>query len=259
MLGSPVAHSLSPTLHRAAYSHLALDWTYEAIQVEEAGLASFVDSLDESWRGLSLTMPLKRMGVQVATDLAEPVPSVGVANTLVLDGQRRTAHNTDIGGMQAALAEAGVDRVERATIVGGGSTAVAAVAALAPIAGHVVACVRSRERASGLVDVADRLDVVLEVVAWDDAVAHLGAPVVVATTPAGSTDVMASSVPADVGLLFDVVYDPWPTPLAAAWTSAGGTVLSGLDLLVHQAVGQIELMTGRHVPVPVLRDAVANR
>lgn len=259
MLGSPIAHSLSPTLHRAAYAHLGLDWTYEAIEVQESGLEAFVDGLDESWRGLSLTMPLKRVGVDVATDRVEPVPTVGVTNTLVLNAGRRTAYNTDVAGLRAALAEAGLERVQRATVIGGGATAVAAVAALAPLADSVVACVRSRRRAGPVADVAQRLGLALSFAGWDDTPAHLDAPLVVSTTPAGSTDSLSSHVPRSPGLLFDVVYDPWPTPVAAAWQASGGGVLSGLDLLVHQAVGQVALMTGHEVPVAVLRGAVASR
>lgn len=257
VLGSPIAHSQSPRLHRAAYAHLGLRWTYDAIEVDEAGLAEFVDSLDDSWRGLSLTMPLKRMGVDVATDLVEPVPTIGVTNTLVLGAGRRVAHNTDVSGMRAALVEAGVTQVPRAVVIGGGATAVAAVAALAPVADEITLCVRSRVRASAVGQVADRLEVPLAFRSWDDIAAHLDAPLVVSTTPAGSTDHLTGSVPPAPGLLFDVVYDPWPTPLGAAWHAAGGAVLGGLDLLVHQAVGQVHLMTGAWVPVSVLRGALA--
>lgn len=263
VLGSPIAHSQSPTLHRAAYGYLGLPWTYEAIEVDESGLAGFVDSLDESWRGLSLTMPLKRVGVEVASDLVEPVPTIGVANTLVLIDGRRIAYNTDVAGMRAALAEAGMSRVPHALVVGGGGTAAASVAALAPIAERVTAAVRSPQRASSLAQVAARLGVQFTFCPWDEIETHLDAPLVVSTTPAGSTDHLAVSLgqwaQRTPGLLFDVVYDPWPTPLAAAWRAHGGAVLGGLDLLVHQAVGQIELMTGRAVALSVLRAAVAAR
>lgn len=255
VLGSPVAHSLSPALHRAAYRHLGLSWDYRAIEVTEPELAKFVAGLDATWRGLSLTMPLKRVAVDVATELVEPVPEIGVANTLILEGDRRTAHNTDVPGMQAALAEAGVSSVERATILGGGSTAVATVAALAPMIGRVTACVRSKQRARALSGVAGRLGVQLDLTAWDATPEHLEAPVVVSTTPSGVSDAWVSSVPTTPGLLFDVVYEPWPTPLAAAWLGAGGRLLSGLDLLVHQAIGQVRLMTGGSVPIGVLREA----
>ena len=256
MLGSPISHSLSPSLHRAAYAYLGLDWTYEAFTVERHELAEFVAALDEQWRGLSLTMPLKQVAVAVATELVQPVPVVGVANTLLLDGARRTALNTDISGMQAALAEAGVTAVPSATVVGGGSTAVAAVAALAPRADTVVACVRSPQRAGALLDLARRLGVRLVLAPWDAAPEHLAAPVVLSTTPAGATDSWVDLVPAQPGLLFDVVYDPWPTPFAQAWHAGGGAVLGGRDLLVHQAVGQVQAMTGRAVPIDVLRAAV---
>lgn len=259
MLGSPIAHSLSPTLHRAAYEHLGLDWTYEAIEVRENELAGLVRSLDDTWRGLSLTMPLKRAAVRVATSTVEPVGLTGVANTLVLDGGRRVAHNTDVAGMQTALGEAGIAQVSRATVLGGGSTAAAAVAALAPVANDLVVVVRSPRRAAAVQAVADRAGVRLTLVEWVRAAEALTSPVVVSTTPAGASDSLVGAVPDDPGLLFDVVYDPWPTALAAGWTAAGGRVLSGLDLLVHQAVGQVALMTGRTVPVEVLRTAVRKR
>lgn len=255
VIGSPVAHSLSPALHRAAYQHLGLTWTYDAIRVERDELARFVTGLDRSWRGLSVTMPLKRDLLAVATDLAAPVPDVGVANTLICEPSRRVAFNTDIPGMRAALAEAGVATVPTVTVLGGGSTAVAAVAAVQGWAVSVTACVRTPSRADPLVAVASTLGVPLSVAPWPDAARYLDAAVVVSTTPAGATDHLAGAVPADPGLLFDVVYRPWPTPLAAAWVDRGGRVLSGLDLLVHQAVGQVELMTGQSVPLDVLRAA----
>jgi shikimate dehydrogenase len=215
-----------------------------------------VAGLGPEWRGLSLTMPLKRAVLAVATESREPVPTIGVANTLVLDRGRRVAHNTDVGGMQAALAGAGVTTVDKATVIGSGATAVAAVAALHPIAATIVCCARSVQRAATAVAVGERLGARVSVVDWDHAPAHLSAPVVVSTTPASSTDEWVGVVPERPGLLFDVVYEPWPTPFAAAWMDAGGAVLGGLDLLVHQAVGQIEVMTGHRVAVPLLRQAL---
>lgn len=258
MVGSPIAHSLSPALHRAAYAHLGLGWTYEARTVERDQMAAFVDSLDATWRGLSVTMPLKQAAVEVASVLVDPVPALGVANTLVLEGDVRTALNTDVPGMRAALVEAGCTAVPSATVLGGGATARAAVAALAPLASQVVACVRAPTRAAHLAEVAERVGVRLILAPWESTPAHLRAPLVVSTTPAGVTDGWAREVPPGVGTLFDVVYDPWPTALAAAWARSGGQVLSGLDLLVHQALGQVEAMTGHTVPLAVLRQAVAS-
>jgi shikimate dehydrogenase len=256
VLGAPIAHSLSPALHRAAYAHLGLDWRYDAVEVTEPELSAFVAGLDATWRGLSLTMPLKGQAVAVA-DRADPlVQVVGAANTLVrTDDGAWVASNTDVPGIAAALAEVGVAQVGSATVLGGGSTAASALAALAGISRDVVVCVRSPARAGGLHRVASAVGIGLQVVAWDDAAAHLPAPLVVATTPTGAADALAAFVPDAPGALLDVVYDPWPTPLAQAWAAAGGTVRSGLDLLAHQAVLQVRLMTGQDVPVEVLRTA----
>ena len=256
VLGSPVAHSLSPALHRAAYRHLGLDWQYEAIRVEEDELAGFLAARGREWRGLSITMPLKARAARLA-ERAEPlVRTVGAANTLVRaeDGVWE-GWNTDVPGLVGALAEVDVTRVDAATVLGGGSTAASAVAALAGVAGRVVVCVRTPARAAALGPVAAAVGLPIEVVGWDEAAARLAAPLVVVTTPAGAADVWAGSVPAVPGLLLDVVYHPWPTVLAAAWAAAGGRVLGGLDLLVHQAALQVRLMTGRDVPVLVLREA----
>ena len=256
VVGSPIAHSLSPVLHRAAYAHLGLDWRYERHEVTESGLRAFVDGLEASWRGLSLTMPLKHEAVRVASDVSDLVRLVGAANTLVLDGDRRYADNTDVPGLAAALREGGVGDVDRATVLGGGATAASAVAALAGIAGRVDVVVRDPSRAAGVMRLADAVGLSCTVVPWPEAPAALQAPLVVATTPKGAADALASEVPTAPGVLFDVLYDPWPTPLAGAWAVAGGRVLGGLDLLVHQAVLQVELMTGAPVPVSVLRSAL---
>lgn len=258
MLGSPIAHSLSPTLHRAAYAHLGLDWSYDAVEVREHELPGFVASLDETWRGLSLTMPLKQAAARVATATVEPVGVTGVANTLIHDAGRWVAHNTDVGGMRAALTEAGIVHPARASVLGGGSTAAAAVAALAPLVDEIVVVARSARRAASVQTVAARVGVALTLVDWAQAGEALTSPVVVSTTPPGASDGLVGIVPSTPGLLFDVVYDPWPTPLAAVWSRGGGRVLGGLDLLVHQAVGQLALMTGQGVPVEVLRAAVGD-
>jgi shikimate dehydrogenase len=255
VLGSPIAHSLSPTLHRAAYVYLDLPWSYEAIEVTEPEFEGVVRGLGPQWRGLSLTMPLKRAAASLAEVAAPPVPAVGVANTLLLE-DRLVAHNTDVSGMRAVLLEAGVRHVPRATVLGGGATAAAAVAALAGVADQTVVCVRDPERAAGLRGVAGRVGTPLTLSKWSGVAELLAAPLVVSTTPARATDELASLVPSTPGLLLDVLYDPWPTALARAWLTHGGRVIGGLALLVHQAVDQVRLMTGSVVPVEVLRAAV---
>lgn len=253
VLGSPIAHSLSPVLHRAAYAELGLGhWSYDRFEVDEAALPGFLAGLDASWAGLSLTMPLKRAVIPLLDEISDTAASVEAVNTVVFgaDGRRR-GDNSDIPGMVAALRERGVTAVESAAVLGAGATASSALAALSRIcAGPVTAYVRSEARAAEMRGWGDRLGVEVRTADWAAAAAAFEAPLVIATTPAGTTDALAARVPERPGALFDVLYEPWPTALAAAWSARGGAVVSGLDLLVHQAVQQVEQMTGR-APAPL--------
>ncbi|MDG4863809.1 shikimate dehydrogenase [Streptomyces sp. T-3] len=259
VLGSPIAHSLSPVLHRAAYAELGLDdWTYDRFEVDEAALPGFLEGLGPEWAGLSLTMPLKRAVIPLLDEVSETAASVEAVNTVVFgpDG-RRTGDNTDIPGIVAALRERGIEQVESAAILGAGATASSALAALSRIcSGEIVAYVRSEARAAEMRQWGERLDVEVRTADWADAERALSAPLVVATTPAGTTDDLAKAVPERPGTLFDVLYEPWPTELAARWSMFGGAVVSGLDLLVHQAVLQVEQMTGvPKAPLDAMRKA----
>ncbi|MER5678241.1 shikimate dehydrogenase [Streptomyces sp. NPDC002238] len=258
VLGSPIAHSLSPVLHRAAYAELGLDhWSYDRFEVDEAGLPGFVEGLDSTWAGLSLTMPLKRAIMPMLDGISDTAASVEAVNTVVLteDG-RRLGDNTDIPGMVAALRERGVEKVETAAVLGAGATASSALAALAEICtGPVTAYVRSEVRADEMRGWGRRLGVDVRVADWAEADEALRAPLVIATTPAGTTDALAGAVPSAPGTLFDVLYDPWPTALASRWAATGAGVVGGLDLLVHQAVLQVEQMTGLDAPLAVMRAA----
>ncbi|MFE6624756.1 shikimate dehydrogenase [Streptomyces sp. NPDC057740] len=253
VLGSPIAHSLSPVLHRAAYEELGLtDWSYDRFEIDEAALPGFLKELGPEWAGLSLTMPLKRAVIPLLDEISETAASVEAVNTVVFgeDG-RRVGDNTDIPGMVAALRERGIEQVDSAAILGAGATASSALAALARVCtGEVVAYVRSEARAAEMRQWGERLGVEVRTADWAEADQALRAPLVIATTPAGTTDALAAAVPERPATLFDVLYDPWPTALAARWSMYGGAVVSGLDLLVHQAVLQVEQMTGR-APAPV--------
>jgi len=259
VLGKPIAHSLSPVLHRAAYEELGLTgWSYDRFEVDEAALPGFVERLGPEWAGLSLTMPLKRAVIPLLDGISDTAASVEAVNTVVFteDG-RRLGDNTDIPGMVAALRERGIEQVDSAAILGAGATASSALAALARICtGEVVAYVRGEARAAEMRQWGERLDVEVRTADWADAAEALDAPLVIATTPAGATDALAHAVPERPAALFDVLYDPWPTELAARWSMIGGAVVSGLDLLVHQAVLQVEQMTGlRPAPVEAMRKA----
>jgi len=258
VLGSPIEHSLSPVLHAAAYAALGLaHWSYTAIECDEAGLPALIAACDSqwaSWGGLSLTMPLKR-AVLPLLDRTEPVAvEAGGANTVVFAGGERHGYNTDVPGMVAALAEAGVTAPPGATILGAGATACAALAALRETGLESAAVlVRDRARAGDLLAAAGRLGMEVDLRPFDSEVRH--GDLLVSTVPAGAADIYAErawgSRPGPAAVL-DVVYAPWPTPLAQAAAKSGAIVVSGFDLLLHQAARQVELMTGRE-PAPLSR------
>ena len=256
VLGSPIAHSLSPVLHTAAYAALGLAaWTYTAIECDEAGLPALMASCDRqraSWAGLSLTMPLKR-AVLPLLDRTEPLAvAVGGANTVVFEGGARHGYNTDVPGMVAALAEAGVTAPSGATILGAGATACAALAALRETGlTSAVVLVRDRARAGDLLEAADRLGMDVDVRPFDSEIRD--GDLLVSTVPAGAADFYAERAGGSrpgPAVVLDVVYAPWPTPLAQAAAKSGAVVVSGFDLLLHQAARQVELMTSLE-PAPL--------
>ena len=255
VLGRPVAHSLSPLLHRAAYAALGLtDWTYDALDVGAEELPDLLAGLGEEWRGFSVTMPCKQAAVDVA-DVVEPLPGLlHAANTLVrVDGGWR-AENTDVSGIGMALQLAGVDQVDRAAIIGAGGTAAAAAVALASLgAAHIDVVVREPSRATDIERVLGVLRVPMSVTRIADA--ELDVPLVVSTVPAGAHPALLP-MPWRVHTVLDVLYDPWPTSLAQRISEAGGTVVGGLEVLFWQATGQVELMTGRPAPIAEMRAAL---
>ncbi|MBD3777745.1 MAG: shikimate dehydrogenase [Micrococcales bacterium] len=279
VLGHPVAHSLSPRLHRAAYAALGLDgWRYDAVDVTEDALPGFVAALDDSWAGLSVTMPLKH-AVMPLLDHVEPLAGVvGAVNTvLVQPGGRRpvlTGANTDVHGIVAALAEGLAVRGQVATppaggrtaaVLGAGATAASALAALAELGCTTpVVLVRSVGRTGGLARAAHRMGVepVLRPLA-EAAAALARADLVVSTLPPHAADGLAAELAgggagagAAPGVLLDVAYDPRRTALAAAWQAAGGVAVAGERMLLHQAVEQVRLMTGRPGPLDAMDAAL---
>jgi shikimate dehydrogenase len=260
VLGSPIAHSLSPVLHRAAYRALGLTgWCYQAIECDEARLPALLDGCGPGWAGLSLTMPLKR-AVLGLLDHVDPLASeVGAANTVVFAGGRRHGHNTDVPGMIAALAEAGgAGAPATVLILGGGATACSALAAVRGLgAAQVTAAVRDPARAGDLLAAARRLGVGVTLTPFDQPA--VAAPdLLISTVPAGAANIYAERMTRGElkpRHLLDVVYDPWPTALAAAARPAGAGVVGGFPMLLHQAAGQVTLMTGEKAPVEAMRAA----
>ena len=259
VLGSPIAHSLSPALHRAAYAGLGLDdWTYEAVECDEAALAAYVTSRGPEWAGLSLTMPLKRTVLPLLDHIDPLAVIAGGANTVVFRPDGRYGYNTDVQGIVDALTEVGAAAPGSVTIIGAGATACSALAALAEFgAAAADVVVRDPSRAADLLAAADRLNVrvrLLSLTALTDAAPGL----LISTVPAGAADGYAERIRATgraPAAVLDVVYAPWPTPLAEAAAAAGAVVASGFAMLLHQAAAQVELMTGKPAPLEAMRAA----
>jgi len=254
VLGSPIEHSLSPALHRAAYAHVGLNWSYQRIEVDEQGLPSFVDSLDASWRGLSLTMPLKVSVLELGE--VDPLARLAVAgNTLILEGGKRQVYNTDVGGLTWAVRQATAAPLPSVIILGAGATARAALLAANELGAQQITVVaRTPARAEPLRTLGRRLGVTLDIRPWSSTLPE--ADLAVSTVVSGAADSIADAVSESAPVIVDAIYDPWPTVLATTALHAGCTVVSGRDLLIGQALLQIELMTGHSVPAEVLYAAL---
>lgn len=268
VLGLPVEHSLSPVLHAAAYEALGLaDWTYGRFEVDAPVLREFVASLDESWRGLSLTMPLKEEALLIAGQCSAAALETGAVNTLVRGDDDWHGHNTDVHGVVAALAAAGVGSTttaDDALLLGSGATARSTLAALAQLgARSVTIAVRSQPRQSALAQARSH-GLEVKVVSLDDAHEQVR-PVVISTLPPGAADDFgtavlagrARSIPRSIphSVWLDVVYAGWPTVFALAAAQAGALVVPGIEMLIHQAARQVELMTGRPAPLAAMQQA----
>ncbi|MDP3208433.1 MAG: shikimate dehydrogenase [Rhodoglobus sp.] len=261
VLGSPISHSKSPAIHRAAFGVLALNWTYEAIEVSGSQIADFVASRDETWRGLSLTMPLKRDVLPALHWRDELVEVVGGANTVLLSANGARGYNTDVQGVIASFAEVGVSSLSYVHLLGAGATAASVLVAVARLgATRVLISARTPAKAADLIALGRTLGVEVVVRAWGVMDRSMMVPdAVISTLPGGECDLVFAEPIRAQSVLFDVAYDPWPSDLAASWDAAGGTVISGLDLLINQAVGQLRLFVGgdQNVALPREPEVVA--
>ncbi|WP_167202255.1 shikimate dehydrogenase [Actinomyces respiraculi] len=283
VIGLPVTHSLSPVLHRAAYAALGLDgWQYERRETSPEELGPLLAELAAPagpgpiWAGLSVTMPHKQ-ALLTHLDAVDPLAqTVGAANTVVAQRSGRgpallTGFNTDVAGIVGALREVtGKQPATGATalVLGSGATACSALAALTELgAGRIVVAARSHAGPGRALSAAHRMGLEIEAVTWRPGVAASdavvaealgGADLVVSTLPAHGADVLAPLVGRVRGgaALLDVIYEPWPTALAAAWQGAGGLIAPGWLMLLHQAVPQVRLMTGMTPDVEAMRTAL---
>lgn len=249
VLGSPISHSKSPMLHQSAYRVLGLDCEYSAIEVPAARLRQFVETLDDSWRGLSITMPLKEEAARFASQQDEVVTLTGVANTLNLEESGWKAYNTDVFGVQQSLGAALTEQSAYVVVIGSGATATSVIYAtfLANPSAKLTLlardrakakAIRARVRASGFRVQVGKLSHFSRVVSRAD--------VVISTLPSGVLDGYATKLAKSKfysprGTLLDVAYEPWPSEAAKLWKRSELTAVSGLEMLMYQAIAQLRI------------------
>jgi len=259
---------MSPVLHRAAYEARGMsDWSYDIRECDAASLRDLIMGLGPTWRGLSLTMPLKEEALLIADTAGDVALRTGAVNTLIRVDRGWHGENTDVIGIREALRDAGVacGAVPRAVVIGSGATARSALAALADLrVAEVVFVVRKNVRASTLAQARDHGFQVVVLDEAEGAAEVLTAPLVISTIPAGTADSLAGAMaelgvaadaPTTQRVLLDVVYADWPTKLAATAAAYGARIVPGIEMLIHQAAAQFQLMTGSPAPLEVMQRA----
>ncbi|TCO49863.1 shikimate dehydrogenase [Actinocrispum wychmicini] len=264
VVGKPIAHSLSPVLHSAAYEALGLtEWTYSRIEADDTELPGLVAGLGPEWMGLSVTMPGKFAALSLADSVTDRASLVGAANTLVRTADGWRADCTDVDGVVGALVHGGGFQARpdaRAVLLGAGGTALAALVALASLEVSSFALVlRDPAKSADVSLCAERLGVKVDVLRWADTSFEelaADADVLVSTVPGSVADPYAEDL-ARASCVLDVIYHPWPTRLASAVQARGGRIGTGLDMLLYQAFGQVEQFTGRPAPRDEMRNALS--
>ncbi len=255
VLGSPISHSLSPVLHRAAYRALGLDWTYEAIEMTPERMPGFLGSLDDSWAGLSLTMPLKESVQPLLADLDELAALTGSVNTVYRGESGWNGANTDVFGISQSLREAGITSARTVRLLGAGATARSAVAAL-PEFGitSLIVCARRVEQAHEIASLAEGLGLAVQVA--DLTPVDVTEDLLISVLPGDAAAPWSTVSVSGHAALLDASYHPWPSALASIWP--GSVVASGRDMLLWQATAQVGLMTGLEPPIDEMREALAS-
>lgn len=255
VLGSPIGHSLSPTLHKCAYEVLGWDWDYTTIDVKSGELAQFIADNRKIYRGLSLTMPLKEEALMIADSLDPLVKRINAANTLIFEDHEISAYSTDVSGFAQALTKAEIVIPNEITILGGGLLRVLRLLLLIVAVERLRFIVAVYQEPAQLIN--SSISATVEVKDWTEAQSGLSANLIIATTPSGATDHLIPTQTA--GVLFESLYSPWPTKLLGRWQDAGGKYIDGLDLLVEQGIGQIELMAAEPLTLDLHSLAVTMR
>ena len=243
VLGSPINHSLSPRLHSAIFEYLDIEGRYEAIEVKSGELADFFEQRSSEFDYLSLTMPLKEEALSLDVSVDEISQRIQSANTLIKSEEGWTLSSTDGSGFLQALAHKNLTFFSSVLILGAGGTARAVAGALDSVSSSITVLGRTSTREHALSNAISEADFTYRI--WDQSIDFRQFDLVVNTTPAGAADLLAENLHGEISVpLFDVIYKPWPTVLAARWIDCGGMVLNGLELLLYQGIDQVEKVVG---------------
>ena len=238
VLGSPIAHSLSPLLHSLAYEYLEMAARYEAIEVKAGALSDFLSTTDRNC--FSLTMPLKEEALSVADVVSDIAMRISCGNTLSLSDGIWKLTSTDVLGFDFSLKMHGFNQLDSALIIGAGATARAAAASVSQIAKSVSVISRSPDREPAM-NQASLVDVTY--LPWQQTDLINTADLVINTTPDRAADFFVPSIQNPKGTFFEVLYNPWPTAMSKVWSESKNQVIDGLDLLIHQGISQVEIFT----------------
>lgn len=251
VVGSPIEHSKSPVIHQSAYRVLGLDWSYSAVEVTEGRLRQFLETIDDSWQGLSVTMPLKVEATKLAKSLDPTAESTGITNTLLRYQEGWRGFNTDVYGIQMALEQPLKQSGMAVTVLGSGATAISAVFAVKTTnpSSEVTVVSRNRSAAKAIKQSAAEAGFRIKIRSFSFlALAVNRAGIVISTLPSGALDRYTTLVgnrfaAKPRGVLLDVAYHPWPSKFASMWQSHSLPVVSGIEMLIFQAIAQVRVFT----------------
>jgi shikimate dehydrogenase len=257
VLGSPIEHSKSPLIHNTAYGVLGLDWSYDKIEVPRAGLRKFISELDAEWAGFSVTMPLKEEAFRFVDSKNEAAELTGAVNTLARTETGWAGYNTDVFGIVQAVRTAAIGRLNAVLIIGSGATATSAVVAVRELApdAKVLVFARNSQARAALVSFAGSIGLQARSVSSLKSPAQR-ADLVISTLPGGALDEISAKLNRWFGFnprgaVLDVAYSPWPSAFAAHWSKAGRPTISGLDMLMWQAIAQLRIFTQGDAETPL--------
>ena len=261
VLGSPISHSLSPVIHQVAYECLEISAKYTAVEVKGGSLAKYLASTPPELNSFSLTMPLKEELVDLGFPTSELAKRIRSANTLIKVGESWKVESTDVIGFQQSVAAKTNAAFQSVLILGGGATARAAIAAFDSFGVSIDVASRSEHRRDSLIKSA--LFASINVIGFDDQIDWSKYDLIINTSPSGAADALVGNIAGASALLFESLYNPWPTALMGFWRNVGLETIDGLDLLVHQAISQVAIFAGTSVKrsqlAPLMREAALKR